>query len=147
MVFEVTLGNAITVLALLVMGAWAMAKVIARIYERRSVERFESAEEQLAHLHTGMEQVSKRLAAVEITLKDADSITNINTVYNALTSDTKAYIPSKYVTALEQYVARIAELKAEAAAASSSSSTSTGTSTGSTTDTTTNTATTSTTET
>ena len=32
MVFEVTLGNAITVLALLVMGAWAMAKVIARIY-------------------------------------------------------------------------------------------------------------------
>ena len=94
-----------------------------------------------------VDEIDKLGSLQEITLKDADSITNINTVYNALTSDTKAYIPSKYVTALEQYVARIAELKAEAAAASSSSSTSTGTSTGSTTDTTTNTATTSTTET
>ena len=95
MVFEVTLGNAITVLALLVMGAWAMAKVIARIYERRSVERFESAEEQLAYLQTGMEQVSKRLAAVEITLKDAPKHDDLAKIYervNRLTEEVKGLV-------------------------------------------------------
>lgn len=84
-----------------------------------------------------VDEIDKLGSLQEITLSDADSINNINTVYSALTTATKAYIPSKYVTALEQYVARIAELKAEAAAASSSSSTSTtGTSTGTTTGTT-----------
>lgn len=92
MVFEVTLGNLITVFALAVMGFWAMAKVIARIQEKRSVERFESAEEQLAQLKTGMEHVSKRLAAVEATLKDAPKHDDLAKIYervNRLTEEVK----------------------------------------------------------
>ena len=78
-----------------------------------------------------VDEIDKLGSLQEVTLSDADTINNINTVYGALTSATKAYVPSKYVTALEQYVARIAELKAEAAEAESSSSTSTtGTTTG-----------------
>ena len=92
MVFEVTLGNLITVIALAVMGFCAMAKVIARIQEKRSVERFESAEEQLAQLKTGMEHVSKRLAAVEATLKDAPKHDDLAKIYervNRLTEEVK----------------------------------------------------------
>lgn len=68
-----------------------------------------------------MDEIDKLGSLQEITLSDATSINNIETVYEAMDSTTKSYIKSSYVTALEQYVARIKELQSESSASGSTS--------------------------
>jgi flagellar basal-body rod modification protein FlgD len=80
-----------------------------------------------------MDEIDKLGSLQEITLSDATSINNIEKVYEGLDSTTKSYIKSNYVTALEQYVARIKELQSEKSSsdstAASDSSTSSATET------------------
>lgn len=53
MIIELTLANAITILALFVMSLWALVKVIGAQQERRLTERFDALGEQMAGISKG----------------------------------------------------------------------------------------------
>ena len=93
MTIELTTTNVITILALFVMALWAMAKVIAHVYDKRFTERFRAAEGRLAELEGGLQRADHRLATVEVVLKDAPGHEDLAKIYervNRLTEEVKS---------------------------------------------------------
>lgn len=93
MTIELTAANVITILALFVMALWALAKVIAHVYDKRFTERFRAAEGRLAELEGGLERAGQRLATVEVVLKDAPGHDDLGKIYervNRMTEEVKS---------------------------------------------------------
>lgn len=65
MVFEVTLGNAITVVALMVAALWAMFKLVNMQQEKRLIERFEALTKALETVNESQRTNSDATAKLE----------------------------------------------------------------------------------
>lgn len=65
MVFELTLGNVITVLALVVAALWALAKMVNVQYERRIADKFDAVVKLLDGISTAQDGNAKAMQELE----------------------------------------------------------------------------------
>lgn len=84
MTVELTTTNVISILALFVMALWAMAKVIAHVYDKRFTERFRRAESRLDELEDGLARSDSRLSKVEGALHDAPDHEDLAKIYERI---------------------------------------------------------------
>ncbi|TQL73073.1 hypothetical protein [Delftia sp. HK171] len=84
MTVELTTTNVISILALFVMALWAMAKVIAHVYDKRFTERFLQTETRLAELEGGLARSDSRLSKVEGALEDAPGHEDLEKIYERI---------------------------------------------------------------
>lgn len=84
MTVELTTTNVISILALFVMALWAMAKVIAHVYDKRFTERFRRAESRLEELEVGIARSDSRLSKVEGALNDVPGHDDLAKIYERI---------------------------------------------------------------
>lgn len=81
MAIELTTGNVLWIIGMFVMALWALAKVIAHVYDRRFTERFTSAESRLLELETGLNSAGSRLSKVEVKLQSVPGHEDLAKIY------------------------------------------------------------------
>ncbi|CAM3351917.1 hypothetical protein [Paracidovorax anthurii] len=65
MVFEVTLGNVITIVALMVAALWALFKLVSMQQEKRLIDRFDALTKALEKVNTSQQSNADATAKLE----------------------------------------------------------------------------------
>lgn len=93
MAIELTTSNVLWLICVFVMANFALAKIIAHVYDRRFTERFVRAEKRLSLLESGLKETDNRLSRAESALEALPGHDDLGKLYervNALAEGIQA---------------------------------------------------------